>query len=116
MLKISLTDQPTFTATVEVRFDVVHRFKVTFRVLDDETMSAITRQHGQPDPDAAWIAEGDKQLLRQAWIGWDDIVDLDRQPIPFSDSARERLMSIIPIRVAVITAYYDNLAGARRKN
>lgn len=117
MLKIDLDARPTFTETVEVHLDTVQRFRATFELPEDVDLDALTQQYGQPDPAAPWSAPGDKALLRRVWIGWQDIIDLKtKQPLEFGEAARDYLLSVVSIRAAVAKAFFDGVAGARRKN
>ncbi|WP_145978124.1 hypothetical protein [Tistrella mobilis] len=117
MLNVDLNARPTFTETVEVHLDTVQRFRATFELPEDVDLDALTQQYGQPDPAAPWSAPGDKALLRRVWIGWQDVQDKkNKQTIEFSEGARDYLLSVVTIRAAVAKAFFDGIAGARRKN
>jgi len=62
-------------------------------------------------------ANADLRLLREVLVGWDGIVDEDKQAIAFSDETREALMAVPYVRGAFVEAYNKGAnGGAKAKN
>ncbi|WP_233559803.1 hypothetical protein [Oleomonas cavernae] len=115
-MKISIGKERTFTATVTVKqpnerggFDT-ESFKGRFKVIDHDRQREL-RSSITEDPD--------KEVLREAWIGWEGLIDEDtNQPISFSDEIRDALLRNPPVAIAVAQAYFPSLSNgmAKRKN
>lgn len=58
----------------------------------------------------------DNDLVDKVLVGWDDVVDDSGKPIEFSPAMRDRLLEIFPVRPSVVTAWFESLSGAKRKN
>ncbi len=58
----------------------------------------------------------DEDFLREVLVGWSGVQDVDGADLPFSDDARDKLIAIPYVRAALIEAYFDFVAGGRRKN
>jgi hypothetical protein len=54
--------------------------------------------------------------MRQVWLDWDGITDIDGKPVPFSETAREQLMGYSYITLGVAEAYQRATAGIETKN
>jgi hypothetical protein len=83
-------------------------FTATFRVLSMERVRELTE--GRP------IESADVDLLREAWTGWDGVVDVDDNPVAFSHYDRDRMLSIPFVRRAVGEAFLAAMAGRLEKN
>ena len=103
-----LADTPTFRWPVRVRVpgDQQHDdagFVARFRVL------SVTRL-----TDAGLPA---RELMREALIGWDGVIDEHGTPVPFGEAARDALLELPYVVAALAEAYAEALAGgAERKN
>ncbi|MCW1934121.1 phage tail assembly chaperone [Pararhodobacter zhoushanensis] len=105
MLKIARNPEFTHDVTVRVPVDggfADQKFKARFRVIPWAELNVFER-------------DADEQT-RMVWVGWDGIVDDADVPIPFSDSMRDTLISLPFVRMAVLNAYVDAVAGAKRGN
>lgn len=107
MFKIA--KEPTFQHTVKVRVPVDGGFedqslKVTFRVLPNGQFSN------------AGGVEGQIEDMRKAIVSMDDLVDGENNPVPFSDELKEQLIAVSYVRLALVQAYIDAVAGARTGN
>lgn len=82
-------------------------FDCTFKALGQERLEALV---------AGEISETD--LLREAAVGpWQGVEDAAGDALPFSEAARDRLLSIPYVRRAMIEAYREAMSGqAVRKN
>lgn len=61
-------------------------------------------------------AEEETNLLREVLIGWDGIGDENGEPIPFSEQTRDQLLEIPYVRTAIVEAFFEGIAGRKRKN
>ena len=57
----------------------------------------------------------DADLAREAMVGWSGVTD-DGGEVPYSESARDRLLDIPTVSAAIVMALLGSLSGARRKN
>ncbi|MBF0093991.1 MAG: hypothetical protein HQL34_05540 [Alphaproteobacteria bacterium] len=81
-------------------------FDATFKVIPQERIDAIVRG-----------GNVDAELLCEVTQGWKGVQDDDGQDLPFSEEARDRLLSVPYVRAGLVDAYLDSLSGgARRKN
>lgn len=105
MLKIAANPEFTHTVTVRVPVDGGHAeqtFKARFRVVPWSELATV-----ESDP-----AEQARRIL----VGWEGIVDDEERPIPYSDAMRDQLLDMMFVRVPVLRAYVDAVAGAKRGN
>jgi hypothetical protein len=58
--------------------------------------------------------EADEEMLRGALIGWQGIVGPDKEPILFSSEARDRLLDVPIIRVALARALQDAISDQEK--
>lgn len=49
-------------------------------------------------------------------VGWKGVVDDSGEEVPFSEHARNQLLQWPTVRAALLHAWRDSVAGARRKN
>lgn len=62
-------------------------------------------------------AVDDSAIVRKAVIGWDDqIVDEDRNPVPFSREALDALIDVPYVLQAFARAYTEAMYGLKEKN
>lgn len=103
-----LAEKPTFRWPVRVRAPADQRheeagFVAHFAVLPASRLA-----------DATVPA---RELMREALIGWEGVVDPAGLPVPFSERARDALLELPFAVAALAAAYADALAGAaERKN
>lgn len=61
--------------------------------------------------------DGTTSYLQAIFVGWgDDYVDEEKQPVPFSNAERDRLISMPFVRVALLETYNAAMMGAKRGN
>lgn len=81
-------------------------FDATFKVISQERIDAIVRG-----------GNVDSELLSEVIQDWKGVQDDEDNELPFSEGARDRLLSVPYVRAALVDAYLDSLSGgARRKN
>ncbi|MDO5704036.1 MAG: hypothetical protein Q4G49_03055 [Paracoccus sp. (in: a-proteobacteria)] len=56
------------------------------------------------------------EQLRRIWIGWEGVVDPEGNAVPFSNAARDQLIDLLYVRVAVLEAYSKAITGAKQGN
>ena len=58
----------------------------------------------------------DSDLVREVLIGWDGVNDEDGNPIKFSQKTLDQLVDVPMLATAISKAFFESLAGAKRKN
>ncbi len=103
------TNQPIkwpVTISIPVDGGTVQSFGFTAHFLphDAEQLAALSKL-------------SDQEFVAAILPGWEsDLVDEHNQPLPFSAVTRDRLARTTWIKRAIITAYYQMLAGLPAKN
>lgn len=69
-----------------------------------------------PEDERQALAENPREAMRQVWLDWEGITDIDGKPVPFSDKAREQLMGYNYIALGLAAAYQRATAGIETKN
>ena len=57
----------------------------------------------------------DKDVCLEVVCGWSGITD-GEDDVPFSESAYSRLLDIAGVQRGILTAWFESLGGAQRKN
>lgn len=81
-------------------------FKATYRVLSTERIDEI---------DLA-TKEGTDEFLRAVIVELHELVDANRQALPYNDEIRDQVMIIPYARRALIDGYFSNVNKARKGN
>ena len=58
----------------------------------------------------------DAQVCNEILVGWSGIVDDDNKEIKFSKGALQQLIDVPMVATGIATAYFNSLAGIKRKN
>lgn len=58
----------------------------------------------------------DIDFCREVMVGWKGIVDNNMKEIPFSETARDRMLDVPGVAQAIYAAFLESHSGARRKN
>ena len=103
-MTFKLQKHPTFrtTATINVPTDagtVPQSLSVRFRVLPEDATNLESLE-----------------FLRQAVLGLDDVVDDNDTPLAFSAELLEDVIAPPYVRICLIKAYWQALAGAKAGN
>ena len=85
-----------------------HKFRGQFLLIDQEEIDGYVE-------DANDDEAGDLDLLSRVLIGWEGVADDDGNPIEFSDEVRDKLLKIPYVRLGLIKAYFEAVAGGRRR-
>jgi hypothetical protein len=102
---------PTFTRAVPVQVPVdgghrVETIKATFRAVRLSEQAAL-------DLDKS---EDTRVFLEAAIVKLDDLANEAGEPIPYSDSVRDQVLSLTYARVALITSYIEAVSKAKAGN
>lgn len=62
----------------------------------------------------ATLPDGD--FIKEIMVGWDGVQDEDKNEVPFSPEAAAELVKIGYVKRAIVTAYWDFIAGRATKN
>lgn len=69
-----------------------------------------------PEEERQALADNPREAMRKVWLDWEGITDIDDQPVPFSDTARDQLMGYNYIALGLAAAYQRATAGIETKN
>lgn len=58
----------------------------------------------------------ERDFLKANIVGWTGVQDDQDRELPFSEAARDSMIGIPYVRVALMGAYLEAMSGARRKN
>lgn len=58
----------------------------------------------------------DEGLCKEILVGWSGITDDKSEEIPYSEKARDQLLLVPLVAAAIVGAWLDSLAKAKRKN
>jgi hypothetical protein len=107
------TDSYTWPVPVELPADGGRFNKQTFdaqfkRLPQDRIRDIMDKiQAGEIDDDT---------LCREILIGWSGVQDNKSEEIPFSESSLNVMLNVQMVAAAVVSAWFDSLAKAKRKN
>lgn len=101
----------TFFWAVRVRVPadgkhVEQAFEAEFKALSKGRIDELVAQ--QPDGDAA--------LLEECLVGWRGVVDAEKQELPVTAAVKRLLIDTPYVRIGLVAAYFEALAGRREKN
>lgn len=108
MFKLALLKSLMVTWPVELTLEiagqpVVCQFDAHFRVLSDNAIAEL-------------IQQGDSKLIDAVLENWEGVVTADGSPLPCTPENVKLMLSYACVRSALITAYFEAMAGAARKN
>lgn len=69
-----------------------------------------------PWSELATVENDPAEQARRILVGWEGIVDDEERQIPYSDAMRDQLLDMMFVRVPLLRAYVDAVAGAKRGN
>lgn len=107
----TISDNPTFKHAVKVQVPVdgghkEETIQATYKVLPVE--KAESYDLSRPADALAF--------LQTALVHLDDLVDVNKQPVPYSDELRDRVLSLPYARLALANGYFEAVARARLGN
>lgn len=106
-----LASEPTFRHKLRARvpIDGGHReetFEVTYRVLTVEKIADFNLT----------TPEGTTGFLKAVLVELHDIADAQGNPVDYSDEVRDAVLNLPYARSAIVSGYFDGVAGARKGN
>lgn len=113
MFAIAVSD----TFLVPVRVEVldekglkkVHVFKAEFKRLDQDQLDAMNERLAQN-------AMTDQQVIDEVMVGWADVTDMNKQPLPFTPDNLAALLRVNPTRFCIVKTYFETVNAGARKN
>lgn len=112
MFKIDQSISYSWPIKVELPADggkvEVHTFDGHFKRLSQERIVEINKAAESGDMN-------ELDLSKEVLVGWKGIFEGDKE-VPFSEEAKEKLLNIAMVPKAIVIAFYESLAGAKRKN
>ena len=58
----------------------------------------------------------DAELVEEVLVGWDGVDDMEGNPVKFSRTTLRQLVDVPMVATCVATAYFESIAGSKRKN
>lgn len=86
-----------------------YTFSVEFRRLPQSRLDEIQRRASAGEMD-------DGEFLREVMCGWSGITTPQGDPVAFNPATRDAVLDLPGMRLAIVKAFFDSLAGAARKN
>lgn len=84
-------------------------FEAEFKYLSQERIDEIIKSARSDEIN-------DNQVLDEVMMGWKGVQEDDGSELEFSPSNLEMVLQIPGMRSAIVSAFFESLAGARRKN
>jgi hypothetical protein len=109
MFKISQKPTYSWPVTVNLPVDGGKFEKQTF----DAEFKRLTQSQIKAHLEAN---ASDFDFGKDVLVGWKGVTDDSGAEVPFSESSRDQLLEIPAVSSAVTVAFYESIAGAKRKN
>jgi len=58
----------------------------------------------------------DIDLAKEILVGWKGVHDDEKNEMPFSIENKEQLLDVALVAGAIVTAFFESITGAKRKN
>lgn len=84
-------------------------FEVEFKRLTQSRIIEITEKVSEKE--STFV-----EVCREIVLGWNQVHDSDKQPVPFSSDALDKLLDIAGVPSAIALAYLDSARGIKAKN
>ncbi len=113
MFTLSLSPSYSWPVVLQVPTDGGKYEKFTF----DAQFKRVSAQRMREIGEAIQKGETtDVAICREVLVGWKGIVDAERQEIPFSEEALEKLLSVGNAAAAIVLTFLESYSGAKLKN
>lgn len=113
MFKMGTSTDYSWPVKVEIPVDGGKTEKSTFDARFKRFPQAKVESLGRDLADGR-ISE--PALIEEILVGWKGVMDAEGTELPFSETNRDELMEIFPVRGQVILAWLDSLKAGRQKN
>ncbi len=88
------------------------RFTAVFLMPAQDRVDAIVAEARA----ASAAADTDRPILREFFVGFEDVQDETGHALTWSAETRDALLNIPYVRAGVAEAFYEAITGSRRKN
>lgn len=107
--------------SISYSWPVAVEFPIDGGRFDKQTFDAQFKRLPQDRIRQVWdqIQSGeidDEGLCKEILVGWSGITDAKGGEVPYSEQARDQLLLVPLVAAAVVSAWLDSLAKAKRKN
>jgi len=113
MFKLAQSPSYKWSVKIELPVDGGKFEKATFDA-EFKRISQSRINELRTDMDKPGYSEMD--LVKEVLVGWSGVVDADGNEVPYSEGNRDQLLDIPTVAVAIGMAFFESLAGAKRKN
>lgn len=92
-------------------------FTAVFRRLKQSRIEEISRlaRSAQYGRDEEGELPSDRDVVREVLADWDDVVDDEREPVPFTDSTLSQMLEIPTVSGQIIAQWFESLEPAKKK-
>lgn len=110
-----LSQSQSYSWPIEIQFPVdggrheKQNFDGVFKRVSQSRIKEIGKQI-----EASEISDMD--LCKEVLVGWKGITDDNGDEVPFSESARDKLMDVPLVCAAIVNAFFGSLSAAKSKN
>lgn len=116
--KIDLSDTFFFPVTVQIAKDGKHdtaKFDAEFKRLSKTENREIFDRLPRTGHDVD-VPITDDEILDLVFVGWKGVVDSDGVEIPYSETARTKVLDIQGVSNGIVQSWMNSITGARSKN
>ncbi len=112
-----LKQKPTYLWPVSIKLPKdggayeKHTFDIEFKKLTQERLKEINQAIQSENSEMT-----DAVLSHEIIVGWKGIAGDDGNELPFSQGNLDALLNIPTVASAIIEAFFQSIAGAKRKN
>lgn len=109
MFKVSVSASYFAPVAIELPGGGKAAFDAQFKRLTQAEMDKLVERINTGDLD-------DARLVDEVFVGWVGVADEDGEALDFSETNKQRLLDIVPVRACVIKAFFESFAKAKAKN
>lgn len=115
MFVLSQSDSYSWPVVVELPTDGGKTFKQTFDgIFKRLPQSRIVEIVDELSKEKSALQYTD--VAREVLVGWSGVNDNSGEPVPFSQSALEKMLEIATVPSTVVNTFFASHSGAKRKN
>lgn len=112
MFVLSQSNSYKWPVSVEFPVDGGKTEKQTF----DAELKRVNQSRIDEITNAPEGSISNRDFAAEILIGWSGIFDAKGDPVPFSEGAKDTLLDVPLVSSAICKAFFESLAGVRRKN
>lgn len=57
-----------------------------------------------------------REVIKEVLVGWSELLDKDRQPVPYNEATQAALLAIPQATMAMIEKFWESVYKAKEKN